>query len=146
MTLESVFQQWAATVTWDATATTPAAVIPADRNAAKTPTMKGYIVCDVTGVESSDITGDTRKEYPFKVKFIPGDGVTGTSGTDAYTLDMRTMDVRGSTGDYSDGNEAVSGKFVPVNNGLMRHILSFDWIIGSSTDFETVRDGESVIW
>lgn len=146
MTLESVFQQWASSVTWDSTASTPAAVIPASRNAAKTTTMKGYIVCDVTGVVQTDIEGGSRKEYPFKVRFVPGDGSPGlnTTGAGSYTLDMAAVD--DAYASSSGGSEAVDGKYVPVNNGLMRHILSSDWIVGSAEVFESLRSSDTIMW
>lgn len=140
MTLDNVFQQWKSYITTDAASVT----IPSSRDGAKVTSAKGYIKCDLTGVTPSDVSS---KDYPFKVVFVPADGKANESAAapNGYVLDMTKSDVRSDSG-YASGGEAASGKFVPVNNTLLKMLMSSDWVVGSAAEFEVARDGSSLIW
>lgn len=143
MTLDNVFQQWKSYITTDGTSVT----IPSGRDGAKVTRAKGYVKCDLTGIVPADVQGGAAKEFPFKVVFVPADGKADESAAapNGYVLDMTKSDDR-SDSDYAAGSETASGKFVPVNNTLLKMLMSSDWVVGSAAEFETARDGSSLIW
>lgn len=140
MTLDNVFQQWKSYITTDGTSVT----IPSSRDGAKVTSAKGYVKCDLTGITPSDVSG---KDYPFKAVFVPADGKADESAAapNGYVLDMTKSDDR-SDASYASGSETASGKFVPVNNTLLKMLMSSDWVVGSAAEFEAVRDGSNMIW
>lgn len=117
MTLDSVFQTWASSITDGA--------IPAARNAAKLPTMRGYIMASI------DNTVTTTAAYPFKATIVSADGMS-------FTVDVSKDDAAPAGGDET------SLTHWPVNNTLLKHMLSSSWVIGASADFAATQSGTTV--
>lgn len=146
MTLYEILDRWASIVrvTTDTSTTPPSEVVTIDeaRNAAKCPQMRGYIECSVTNTDPGDLAS---KQYPFELVFHSADG-------SPYTLDMKASDDRSVSGYAGTGepgqsgytNEAVAGKYVPVNNTLLKLLAGSDWAVGAAADFAATNSNNAV--
>lgn len=128
MTLESVLSQWAQAIQTDPD--TNVRSIATEVDGAKLPLARGYIQCVLAG------TTNTSADYPFKIKFVSADGTE-------YAVDL-SLDSR--TTDTCVTESSAAGGTVPVNNTLLKYMLSSDWEIGSATVFASQRSAGNLYW